>query len=181
MSKTKTKTKSPASRRWLWGLRALVAFFLMALLLVGLYRWGYRSYKEVAVWVTPGSHEALIYEEETYLLGGQLGKGNLTKGKFPVDKIIGRVADEEAITTAEETSAEETTAEPEPPADTEEGEEPETTVEPETVIPPYGAEWFSDKPHTYVLYSVKDKADYLLLLEDDGQLYVYHREGSKLP
>ena len=102
MSKNQTKTKSPAPRRWLWGLRALVAFALMALLLVGLYRCGYRSYKEVAVWATPGSHEALIYEEETFLLGGQLGKGNLTKGKFPVDEIIGRVADE-AETTAETT------------------------------------------------------------------------------
>jgi hypothetical protein len=159
----------------------------MALLLVGLYRCGYRSYKEVAVWATPGSHEALIYEEETFLLGGQLGKGNLTKSKFPVDEIIGRVADEAETTaeeTAEETSdAEETTAaETEPPEEDEEpSEEEETTAEPETVIPPYGAEWFSDKPHTYVLYSVKDKADYLLLLEADGQLYVYHREGSKLP
>lgn len=172
MSKNQTKTKSPAPRRWLWGLRALVAFALMALLLVGLYRCGYRSYKEVAVWATPGSHEALIYEEETFLLGGQLGKGNLTKSKFPVDEIIGRVADEAETTAEETTAAEETSASEETSA---------AETEPETVIPPYGAEWFSDKPHTYVLYSVKDKADYLLLLEADGQLYVYHREGSKLP
>ena len=176
MSKSTPQATAPASRRWLWGLRIVLAFVLLAALLALLHWWGYRSYPEVAEWAEPGSHEAFVYEGETYLLAGQLGKNNLTKAKFPQDKIIGRVKDGDAFTTEPETTAAPETTDS---SETEEGEETETT--PESVVPPYGSQWFSDKPHTYVLYGVEKKEDCLLLLEADGALYVYYREGTTLP
>ena len=65
------------------------------------------------------------------------------------------------------------------PLDTEFWEETETL--PESVIPPAGAELFEDKKHAYILYSVKDMEDFLLLLDADGEYYLYYREGATDP
>ena len=49
------------------------------------------------------------------------------------------------------------------------------------MIPPSGAELFEDKKHAYILYSVKDMEDFLLLLDADGEYYLYYREGAQNP
>ena len=204
---TPAQYKPTAPRRWLWGLRVILAFALMAALLVLLYWVGYRSYPVVAEWTEPtvsdetgdaadGSesngttvaerHGALFYEEAVYLRAGKLGSKNLTKSKFPQDKVLGRVRDDEAAAEPETTVSAETEAveseetdASEETAETDETAETESTVE--SVIPPRGSALFTDKPHTYILYSVEKSEDYLLLLEEDGELYVYYREGSTLP
>ncbi len=183
MSK-ETKQKSA-----LFALRATVAFILLGVLLGVLYWWGFHSYPSVAEWAKPGDHAAFVYDGETYYRSGVIGKRGLTLKKYPIDEILGKVKDDgESLTTIPETTA--------PPVDTEEPEDfedyedledyedfdtEETETLPESVVPPVGAGLFSDKDHAYILYSVKDMADYLLLLEEDGEYYLYYREGARDP
>ena len=53
---------------------------------------------------------------------------------------------------------------------------PEETEEGETlkVTPPDGTPTLPHE-HTYILYSVKDQEDYLLVLEKDGEYYLYQK------
>jgi hypothetical protein len=166
----------------LFGLRAAAAFVLLALLLAGLYRFGFNGYRKVAEWGAPGDHSTLIYEGETYELVGVLGKGGLTEKKYPIDKIIGQVKDD-GLPKLTETEPPEETEEPEEPVETESTETDgsvETETEPVTVIPPKGAEYFASMPeHTYVLYAVKDMEDHLLVLEPDGKYYLYKLMGEE--
>ena len=161
-------------------LRGVVAFVLLGLLILVLYRWGYDSYKDVAEWAEPGSHNALIYNDETYYLSGQIGKKGLSKSKYATDKILGQVKDDGIP----ETTEAETTAEPESemeyfPEDPDDWEETES--KPESVALPVGGELFASKEHTYILYSVKQNEGYLILLEQDGQYYLYYREDKPNP
>ena len=161
-------------------LRGVVAFVLLGLLILVLYRWGYDSYKDVAEWAEPGSHDALIYNGETYYLSGQVGKKGISKSKFATDKVLGQVKDAGVSVTTES----ETTAETEPeveyfPEDADEWEETETTLE--SVALPVGGEFFANKEHTYILYSVKENQGYLILLEQDGLYYLYYREDKPNP
>ena len=141
--------------------RAILAFALLMALIVGLYHLGFRSWREVARWGEDSNHEILIYEEETYVLVGQLGKKGLNLNKYPIHKVLGQVEkDGTLMTTAEETL----------PADTEEGE----TVK---VTPPDGTPTVHHE-HTYIVYSVKDQEDYLLVLEDNGEYYLYQKASE---
>ena len=141
--------------------RAIIAFALLMALIVGLYHLGFRSWREVAQWGEDSNHEILIYEEETYVLVGQLGKKGLNLKKYPIHKVLGQVEkDGTLMTTAEETL----------PADTEEGE----TVK---VTPPDGTPTVPHE-HTYIVYSVKDQEDYLLVLEDNGEYYLYQKASE---
>ncbi len=152
MSETKTKQK-----RAFFLLRAVAAFVLLFALIVGLYLWGYRSWSSEAEWADEeGGHEALVYDGETYALVGKLGKGDLTAKNYPIDKVLGKVMDD-GSTMATETET--------LPAETEEGE----TLK---VIPPDGDPTLPSE-HTYILYSVENKRDYLLVLEQDGEYYLY--------
>lgn len=162
-------------------LRALVAFVLLGGLLAAVYWWGYNSYRDVAEWVEPGHHEAFIYDGETYYLAGQIGKKGLTKSKYPMDKIIGQIKDDGTpiVTEPETTDAPET--EEEFPEDTETWEETETETTWESVIPPAGARLFENNKHGYILYSVEKKEDFLILLEEDGEYYLYYKEGTEDP
>jgi hypothetical protein len=54
-----------------------VILIVLALLLVGLYKFGFNGYREAAEWGAPGDHNTLIYEGDTYELVGVLGKGGL--------------------------------------------------------------------------------------------------------
>ena len=160
-------------------LRAILAFLLLGLLLAVLYHFAFGAYREVAEWGEPGNHDTLIYEGDTYTLVGVLGKKGLTEKKYPIDKIVGQVRDD-GLPKLTEPVTEAPTEAPAEPLETEEGEEtePETETETEavTVIPPKGAEFFeSQRDHAYILYSVEDKEDYLLVLEPDGQYYLYQR------
>ena len=157
--------------------RAVVAFLLLALLLGLLHWWGYDSYRDVAEWAEPGNHEVLLYNGEAYRRVGRIGKSGLTKSKYPLDEIIGQVKDDGVPVTTEAA----TTAEPDedeylPIDDPELWEETETL--PESVEPPAGASLFSDKRHTYVLYSVEKKPDHLLLLLEDGGYDLYERAAA---
>lgn len=163
-------------------LRAVIAFVLLGILLALLYWWGFNSYRDVAEWVEPGHHDAFIYEGETYYRSGVIGKRGLTLKKYPIDKILGQVKDDGTpVVTEPETLPETDTAEETEPADTETWEETEPVTELETVIPPAGAALFEERRHSYILYSVEDQEDYLLLLEADGEYYLYYREGATDP
>lgn len=152
-------------------LRAILAFLLLGLLLAVLYHFAFGAYRTVAEWGEPGNHDTLIYEGDTYTLVGVLGKKGLTEKKYPIDKIVGQVRDDGLPKLTEAP-----TEAPEEPLETEEGEETEPETEAVTVIPPKGAEFFeSQRDHAYILYSVEDKDDYLLVLEPDGQYYLYQR------
>lgn len=176
-AETGAKTKQ---RRALFALRAVIAFVLLGVLLAMLYWWGYGSYGNVAEWVEPGDHSAFVYQDETYYLSGVIGKRGLTLKKYAIDKIVGQVKDDGIPPVTEPATLPETETEEEPdPIDTEFWEEIETL--PESVIPPAGAELFEDKKHAYVLYSVKDYGEFLLLLDADGEYYLYYREGAKDP
>lgn len=162
----------------LFALRAVIAFLLLGVLLGVLYWWGYNAYPSVAEWVTPGDHSAFVYEGETYYRSGVIGKKGLTLKKYPIEEILGKVKDDGVPVTEPETTEEEMTVPPPYP------QEPETFEEeslPESVEPPFGAELFDRKDHAYILYSVKEKPDFLLLLEADGEYYLYYREGTHNP
>ena len=151
----------PKQKRAFFALRAVIAFVLLMALIVGLYLVGFRSWREVAKWGENSNHEVLIYEEETYVLVGQIGKKGLNLKKYPIDKVLGQVRkDGTLMTTAEETL----------PPDAEEGE----TVK---VTPPDGDPTLPHE-HTYILYSVKDQEDYLLVLELDGEHYLYQKASE---
>ena len=142
----------PKQKKAFFTLRAIIAFVLLMALIVGIYLVGFRSWRKVAEWGEDSNHEILIYEEEAYVLVGQLGKKGLNLKKYPIDKVLGQVEkDGTLMTTAEETL----------PPDAEEGE----TVK---VTPPDGTPTVL-REHTYIVYSVEDQEDYLLVLELDGE------------
>ena len=146
------------NKRALLTLRAVVAFLLLLALVVGIYLVCFRSWREVAQWGENSNHEVLIFEEETYVLVGVIGEKGLTRDKYAIHKVLGQVKqDGTLMTTAEETL----------PPDAEEGETLETT-------PPDGTPTVP-REHTYIVYAVKDKEDYLLVLEKDGEYYLYQK------
>ena len=151
-------TNQPKQKPAFFILRAVVAFVLLFALIAGLYLVGFRSWREVAKWGENSNHEVLIYEEETYVLEGQIGKKGLTLKKYPIDKVLGQVRDDGSVMTTEEITF---------PEETEEGE----TLK---VTPPDGTPTLPHE-HTYILYSVKDQEDYLLVLEKDGEYYLYQK------
>lgn len=178
----------PKQKRALFALRAVIAFVILGILLAVLYWWGFRSYPDVAEWVTPGDHSAFVYQDETYYLSGVIGKRGLTLKKYPIDKMIGQVKDDGVpVTTEPVTTVEPETDAPLPPDETDEWEDYETEPPEETetaiesVVPPFGADLFEEKEHAYVLYSVEDQSDFLLLLGEDGEYYLYYREGVRDP
>ena len=139
-------------------LRAVGAFALLLGLLALLYLWGYHSYPTVAEWEAESNHEALIYEDETYVLVGVIGKKGLNLKKYPIDKVLGKIKDDGSIMMPETVTL---------PPDTEEGE----TLK---ITPPDGDPTLPHE-HTYILYSVEDQEDYLLVLEKDGEYYLYQK------
>ena len=151
-------TNQPKQKPAFFILRAVVAFVLLFALIAGLYLVGFRSYRKVAEWGENSDHTVLIYKEETYLLTGQIGKKGLTLKKYPIDKVLGQVRDDGSVMTTEEITF---------PEETEEGE----TLK---VTPPDGTPTLPHE-HTYILYSVKDQEDYLLVLEKDGEYYLYQK------
>jgi hypothetical protein len=151
-------TKQPKQKPAFFIPRAVIAFVLLFALIAGLYLVGFRSWREVAEWGENSDHTALIYKEETYLLTGQIGKKGLTLKKYPIDKVLGQVRDDGSVMTTEEITF---------PEETEEGE----TLK---VTPPDGTPTLPHE-HTYILYSVKDQEDYLLVLEKDGEYYLYQK------
>ena len=179
---THASSEKSLHTRNLWLLRAAGAFILLAGVITILYWVGYNAYAEVAEWATPGSHEALIYEGETYYFSGQIGKKGLTKAKYPIDELLGQVKDDGVPVTTEPvtTSAPETEEAPPEETDTDEETEVIETL-PESVIPPMGADLFTEGDHAYVLYSVKDKPEFLIVFEKDGEMYLYYREDVENP
>ena len=135
-----------------------MAFLILAALILGIYLLGFRSWRDVAQWGENSNHEVLIYEEETYELVGVIGSKGLTKDKYPIHKVVGQVKqDGTFMTTAEETL----------PPDAPEGETLETT-------PPDGTPTVPHE-HTYIVYAVKNMEDYLIVLEKDGEYYLYQK------
>ena len=151
----------PKQKKAFFTLRAIIAFVLLMALIVGLYLVGFRSWREVAKWGENSNHEVLIYEEETYVLVGQLGKKGLNLKKYPIDKVLGQIRDDGSVMTTEEITF---------PEETEEGE----TLK---VTPPDGTPTLPHE-HTYILYSVKDQEDYLLVLEKNGEYYLYQKASE---
>lgn len=150
----------------LLALRAAVAFVLLLAVVGGVYLLGFRSWRKVATWVEDSDHTALVYGEETYTLVGEIGKKGLTLKKYPIDKVLGQVADDGSHMTTEEVTF---------PEETEEGE----TLK---VTPPDGTPTLPHE-HTYILYSVEKQEEHLLVLEKNGKYYLYKRvqEPETLP
>ncbi len=143
--------------------RAVLMFVLLGAILVGIYVAAYRSHPVVAEWGDPnkpGSHEVFVYDGAVYRLIGVLGKNGLTESKHPIGEIIGRVNDDTLAETEAPTVS--------PNAD------PDETVK---VTPPDGDPTLV-RDHAYLLYTIKKSGheNILLLLEKDGQHYVYYRE-----
>ncbi len=147
-----------------FALRAAGAFVLLMALIGFLYWWGYHGYATVAEWSEPGNHESFVYQDETYYRSGVIGKRGLTLKKYPIDEIVGKVKDDgipaitEAVTLSPDADSNETVA-----------------------VTPQEADPTLAQDHAYVLYSVEDKEDFLLLLEADGKYYLYYREGTDNP
>ena len=154
-------TNQPKQKPAFFILRAVVAFVLLFALIAGLYLVGFRSWREVAEWGENSDHTALIYKEETYLLTGQIGKKGLNLKKYPIDKVLGQIRDDGSVMTTEEVTF---------PEETEEGE----TLK---VTPPDGTPTLPHE-HTYILYSVQDQEDYLLVLEKNGEYYLYQKASE---
>ncbi len=154
-------TKQPRQKPAFFLLRAAVAFVLLFALIVGLYLVGFRAWRDVAEWGEEGDHTTLIYKDETYTLVGAIGKKGLTLKKYPIHKILGEVRDDGSVMTTEEVTF---------PEETEEGE----TLK---VTPPDGTPTVRHE-HTYILYSVKDMEDHLLVLEKDGEYYLYQLQAE---
>ncbi len=152
------QTNQPKQKPALFILRAAVAFVLLLALIAGLYLVGFRSFRTVAEWGEDSNHTTLIYKDETYTMVGVIGKKGLNLKKYPIDKVLGQVKDDGTVMTAEDVTL---------PAETEEGE----TLK---VIPPDGTPTLPHE-HTYILYSVEKQEDYLLVLEKDGEYYLYQR------
>lgn len=154
MEQTKQTKQKPA----FFLLRAVIAFILLFALIAGLYLVAFRSFRKVAEWEEGSDHTVLVYKDETYVLVGVLGKKGLNLKKYPIDKVLGQVRDDGSVMTTEEVTF---------PEETEEGE----TLK---VTPPDGTPTLPHE-HTYILYSVEDQEDYLLVLEKDGEYYLYQK------
>ena len=179
MSQDKKSAPAPQEKQPRSGvmlLRIAIAFVLLALLLALLNWWGYNSYRDVAEWAEPGNHEVLLYDDEIYCRVGRIGKSGLTKSKYPVDKILGQVKDDGTPVTTEAVTTAPADNSPIPEVNPDLWEETESL--PESVQPPAGASLFKNKPHTYVVYSVEDKPDHLLLLLEDGGYDLYERRET---
>ena len=142
-------------------LRAILAFLILGALIVGIYFVGFHSWRKVAERGENRNHEVLIYDGETYVLVGMLvdnEKKELSLKNYPIHKVLGQIKqDGTLMTTAEETL----------PPDAPEGETLETT-------PPDGTPTLP-REHTYIVYAVKNKEDYLLVLEKNGEYYLYQK------
>ena len=142
-------------------LRAILAFVILGALMVGIYFVGFHSWREVAEWGENSNHELLIYDDETYALVGVIvdnEKEALSLKNYPIHKVLGQVKqDGTLMTTAEETL----------PPDAPEGETLETT-------PPDGTPTLP-REHTYLVYAVKYKKDHLMVLEKNGEYYLYRK------
>ncbi len=142
-----------------FALRVLVAVVLFVGLGVGIYLVAYRGYPAVAEWKTAGSHAAFVYEGDTYVYVGEWGKTGLLKKDYVIDKSVGRVKDDGTPTETEAVTL---------PPDAEPGE----TVEP--ILPDGDPDLSRD--HAYILYSIKNQKNVLLMCEPDGSYSVYFRE-----
>ena len=142
-------------------LRAILAFVILGALMVGIYFVGFHSWREVAEWGENSNHEVIIYDDETYVLVGVIvdnEKEALSLKNYPIHKVLGQVKqDGTLMTTAQETL----------PPDAPEGETLETT-------PPDGTPTLP-REHTYIVYAVKNKKDYLMVLEKNGEYYLYQK------
>ncbi len=85
--------------------RILVAFLVLAALLVGIYFLVYRGNPVVAAWSTQGSHENIVYEGETYHRISVLGEGGLSLSTYALNKPVGRVENGAPVETEASTEA----------------------------------------------------------------------------
>ncbi len=143
-----------------FALRVLLAVLLLGGLIVGIYLVAYRGYPTVATWERAGSHDAFVMDGVTYRFVSELGKGDWKEKDYAIDKSLGRVADDGTET---ETDPPETLP---PDAETDE------TLK---VTPPDGTPDLS-RDHAYVIYSVKNQENALILLESTGKKMLYWKE-----
>ena len=142
MDQQKQTTQKPAY----FTLRAILAFIILGVLVVGVYFVGFHSWRKVARWGENSNHEVLIYDDETYTLKGVMKeKGDRTFEKYPIHKVLGQVIqDGTLMTDAEE----------------------DTTLDGTPTVP---------HEHTYIVYAVKNMKDYLIVLEKNGEYYLYQK------
>ena len=71
--------------------RALILFLVFLVIGAGIYRFAYHHYKNIAEWESSDSQQALLYEEDTFLLAGKIGDENLSAKKFSKEEVLGEV------------------------------------------------------------------------------------------
>ncbi len=145
----------------LFTLRAVVAFLILAAVIALLGWLGYNAYPTVGEWSEPGNHDALVYDGATYYWCGRLGERGLAEKKYGPGEMLGKIKDDgvSAVTEAVTASSEGETVNAKPPK-----ADPTLATQ-----------------HTYMVYSVKNYDNLLLVLESDGERYVYYREGTDNP
>ena len=127
--------------------RAILAFVILGALMAGIYLVGFRSWREVARWGENSNHELLIYDDETYTLVGVV-EDNEKANLSLKNYPIHKVLGQVVQDGTLMTDAEETTLDGTP------------TVPHE---------------HTYIVYAVKNMKDYLIVLEKNGEYYLYQK------
>ncbi len=145
-------------------LRIVIAFVLLAALLVGLYVFAYRAYPTVGTWTEEGNHRSFVYEGTVYRLVSKRGGTGYSEKNYPFGEQLGRVASDGHVAGDEHQETEPATLPPDA-----------TPGETAKVTPPDGTPSM-ERDHAYVLYTVKDKAHILMLLGTDGKYYIYYPE-----
>ncbi len=72
-------------------LRALCAFAVCLLVGVGIHFFSLHHHANVAEWSEAGSREALVYENTTYYLKGELGDKGLPENTYQTEELKGEV------------------------------------------------------------------------------------------
>ncbi len=86
-------------------LRTLAAVVLTAGVVVGIYFLAYRAYPAAAEWASSDSREVFVLDGKTYRRAGTVGEDGLKTADYTVDKTVGRVTGEIAVTEDESDGA----------------------------------------------------------------------------
>ncbi len=147
--------------------RAILAFLFLGILLLGIYAAVYRGYPAVGKWDPYSDHDAFTYDGATWRCVGVIGKNGLTLSKYPIGDCVGRLADDGRLAGDDHGETSAPTLSP--------NAEPGETARP---IRPDGDPTL-ERDHAYVLYSVKEKDNMLLLLDTDGEYYLYYPDVAE--
>ena len=167
-----TQEKQKSAR---FALRACGMFVILAAVVAVIYWFGYNGYATVGEWDEPGDHAAFTYEGEVYRRSGVWGEGILTKKKYPMGDLLGKIKENGDLTTTVEAETSEPVID-EADSTPVGGADHATETESYRVLSDEVVSLVSGR-HTVLVYAVEKKADYLIIWESDGLYYLYYREA----